>query len=128
MVVTADWVDSHGNVLLTEETTFLFNGTDAERVIDRTSVLTAQGQDVSFTDNKEGMLGIRMARELEHPSDKAEKFTDANGIPTQVPSLNNEGVTGMYRGSNGLTGDDVWGTRGEWVNLSGEINGEKISR
>jgi len=127
LVVTADWVDNKQNILLKEETTFVFQGTEGKRIIDRITKLTAQDEDVSLADNKEGMLGLRMARELEHPSDKAEKFTDANGIPTDVPSLNNEGVTGMYRGSNGLTGDDVWGTRGEWMNLSGEINGEKIS-
>ncbi len=127
LIVTADWIDNQRNVVLEEETTFLFRGSDSERVIDRVTVLTALEQDISFTDNKEGMLGIRVARELEHPSDKAEKFTDANGIPTEASSLNNEGVTGMYRASNGLTGDDVWGTRGEWVTLSGEIKGDKIS-
>ncbi len=73
------------------------------------------------------MLGIRVARELEHPSDKPEIFTDASGIATAVPTLNNDGVTGMYRSSEGIEGDDVWGTRGKWVNLTGEINGEKVS-
>lgn len=125
--VTMDWVDINGQVLLKEETTFIFQGTENERTIDRITKLTAQDKEVSFKDNKEGMLGMRMARELEHPSDKAEKFTDANGNPTDVPSLNNEGVTGMYRGSNDLTGNDVWGTRGEWMNLSGTIKGEHIS-
>jgi len=127
LVVTADWIDSNQNILLKEETTFVFQKGNNKRIIDRTTKLTAQGRNVSLKDNKEGMLGLRVARELEHPSDKAEKFTDANGLPTEVPSLNNEGVTGLYKGSNGMTGDDVWGTRGEWMNLSGEINGEKIS-
>ena len=125
--VTMDWVDAAGNVLLKEETTFVFKGSENKRTIDRITKLTAQDKAVSFKDNKEGMIGIRMARELEHPSDKAEKFTDANGIPTDVPSLNNEGVTGMYHGSNGLKGEEVWGTRGEWMNLSGQIKGENIS-
>lgn len=127
LAVTADWVDSKGNVLLKENTEYSFQGTDNERIIDRTTRLTAQDKEVSLTDNKEGMLGMRMARELEHPSDKAEKFTDAHGVATEVPIINNEGVTGMYKGSNGLSGDEVWGTRGEWLNLSGEINGEKIA-
>ncbi len=96
-------------------------------MIARITTLTAHGQAVSFKDNKEGMLGIRVARELEHQSDKPEIFTDASGIATSVPTLNNEGVTGMYRSSAGIEGDDVWGTRGNWVNLSGEIQGEKVS-
>lgn len=125
--VTADWIDVQDNVLLKEETEYSFQGTDNERTIDRTTRLTAQDKEVSFTDNKEGMLGMRMARELEQPSDKAEKFTDAHGVATEVPTVNNEGVTGLYKGSNGLSGDEVWGTRGEWMSLAGEIEGEKIT-
>jgi hypothetical protein len=125
--VSMDWVDHQGNVLLKENTTFIFSGKGDKRAVDRITTLTAQGKDVSFTDNKEGMLGLRMARELEHPSDKPEKFTDAQGNPTDVPSMNNQGVTGMYRSSEGIEGDDVWGTRGKWMNLSGTIEGENIS-
>ena len=78
-------------------------------------------------DNKEGLLGIRLARELEHPSNKPEQFTDANGIATEVAKLNNEGVTGKYRSSEGIEGDNVWATRGRWVNLNGKIENEPVS-
>lgn len=127
LVVTADWVDHNGKVLLKEKTKFVFHGEGNKRIIDRVTNLTAQDNEVLFKDNKEGMLGLRMARELEHPSTKPEKFTDAQGNPTDVPSLNNDGVTGLYRSSEGLEGDDVWGTRGQWMNLSGTINKENIS-
>nr|WP_317133428.1 PmoA family protein [Algoriphagus lacus] len=125
--VAMDWVGPDGEVLLKEKTTFVFRVATGKRMIDRITTLTAQGKEVSLKDNKEGMLGIRVARELEHPSDKPEIFTDANGIATAVPTLNNEGVTGKYRSSEGLEGDAVWGTRGKWTNLSGEIKGEKVS-
>lgn len=125
--VAADWVAPDGRILLKETTRFIFRSAGEMRVIDRITSLKAYGQAVSFTDNKEGMLGIRVARELEHPSTKPEIFTDASGIATAVPTLNNEGVTGMYRSSEGIEGDDVWGTRGKWVNLTGEIKGEKLS-
>lgn len=124
--VGMDWVTSTGEVLLKEKTTFVFSVEGNKRIIDRITTLTAQSKEVAMTDNKEGMLGIRVARELEHPSDKPEIFTDASGIATAVPSLNNEGVNGLYRSSAGKEGDAVWGTRGNWVNLSGEIKGEKI--
>lgn len=125
--VMMEWVGPDGKVLLEENTTFGFSGTDDKRIIDRTTTLTALDKDVSMKDNKEGMIGIRVARELEHPSDKPEKFTDASGNPTDVPVLNNEGVTGMYTSSEGLKGDDVWGTRAKWMNLSGKIGEEHIS-
>lgn len=125
--VSMEWVDSKGEPLLKENTTFIFSGTEHERVIDRITTLTALENDVSMKDNKEGFIGIRVARELEHPADKPEKFTDASGNPTDVPVLNNEGVTGWYNSSEGAEGHDVWGTRAKWMNLSGEIEGENIA-
>ncbi|MDR7128264.1 hypothetical protein J2X69_000592 [Algoriphagus sp. 4150] len=125
--VSMDWMNSKGEVLLTENTTFIFRGKDDQRSIDRIATLTAPNGEVKLTDNKEGMLGLRTARQLEHPSDKPEIFTDASGKATDVPTMNNEGITGMYLSSKGVEGHDVWGTRGEWVSLTGKINNENIS-
>jgi hypothetical protein len=125
--VTADWQKPDGTNLLREDTRFVFNGTGNMRTVERITTLTALNEDVSFKDNKEGVIGIRLARELEHPSNKPEVFTDASGKGTAVPQLNNEGVTGKYRSSEGKEGDDVWGTRGKWVNLNGLIDGRQVS-
>ncbi|MDQ3292034.1 MAG: PmoA family protein [Bacteroidota bacterium] len=127
LAVTMDWQKPDGTNLLREDTRFVFSGKGNDRYIDRITTLTALTEDVSFKDNKEGVIGLRLARELEHPSDKPEIFTDASGKATPVAKLNNEGVTGKYRSSEGKEGDAVWGTRGRWVNLSGEINQEPIS-
>ena len=125
--VTQEWKNQAGETLLEENTTFTFHAEGSDRSIERVSTLTAVNGPVSFTDNKEGMLAMRMARELEHPSTKPELFTDASGKVTDVPTMNNEGVTGMYTSSNGKKGDDVWGTRGDWVELAGKIGEEPIS-
>ncbi len=125
--VTQEWKNEGGETLLEEKTTFIFNAEDSNRSIERISTLKAINEAVSFTDNKEGMLALRVARELEHPSTKPELFTDASGKVTDVPSMNNEGITGMYTSSNGKKGDDVWGTRGDWVELAGKIGEEPIS-
>ena len=125
--VTADWQKPDGTNLLREETRFIFSGSGNMRTVERITTLTALKEDVSFRDNKEGVIGIRLARELEHPSNKPEVFTDASGKATDVPKLNNEGVTGKYRSSEGKEGDDVWGTRGEWVNLNGVIDAKPVS-
>ncbi len=124
--VTADWVSQDGDTFLKEKTTYVFRATGDERIIDRITTLTAQ-QDVTFEDSKEGMFAIRLARELEHPSNKAEVFTDANGVATKVASLNNEGVTGKYRNKEGVEGDDVWGKKSAWNDLEGKIGNEEIS-
>ena len=44
-----------------------------------------------------------------------------------APVLDNEGVNGAYRSSEGKTGDDVWGTRGRWVTLSGTLDGKPVT-
>lgn len=127
LVTTAKWVDHSGNILLNEQTTFIFSGDANHRVIDRITTLTAQNGKVNFNDNKEGILGIRVARELEIPADKPEVFTDAQGNPTKVAVLNNEGVTGNYLTSEGKTGNDAWGTRGRWCLMYGKKNNEDVS-
>jgi hypothetical protein len=126
LVTNADWVDNDGVVLLNEISTFVFSEKNGVRTIDRTTKLTAQKQ-VTFTENKEGMLGLRMDRAFEEPADKPGRFLDADGNVTEVPVLNNEGVNGVYRNAEGITGGDVWGKRSPWVALRAEKDGEVIT-
>lgn len=125
--VTADWLKPDGTKILKEDSRFVFSGSGNMRTIERITTLTALQEDVFFKDNKEGVIGIRLARELEHPSNKPEVFTDASGKATEVAKLNNAGVSGKYRSSEGIEGDDVWGTRGKWVNLNGVIESKPVS-
>ena len=127
--VDMDWVlaDGKGPVVLKEHTLFVFRGGAGWRSVDRVTRLQALDARVALTDNKEGMLGLRVARQLEFPSKKAEVFTDAAGRPTTVASLNNEGVNGDYLTSEGKTGDAAWGTRGRWCVLSAKIADEPVT-
>jgi hypothetical protein len=124
--IRTEWKAPDGAVLIEEHTNFVFSEKDNHRFIDRTSTLYAK-KDVSLTDNKEGFLGIRVSRALEHPSNKPELFTDANGIPSEVKVLNNEGVTGEYLSSEGIKGEAVWGTRAQWVALNGVQDQEAVA-
>jgi hypothetical protein len=123
--VEMQWLAPDGKPILQEVTTFIFHAGPNLRAIDRITKLTALDNRVVFKDNKEGMLGLRVARQLEQPSNKPEIFTDDEGKATMVPKLDNTGVTGRYRSSEGKSGDDVWGTRGMWTMLTGKI-GEDI--
>lgn len=121
------WNNSKGKTLIEENTTFIFRANENLRFIDRITTLTAVDEIVHFNDSKEGALAIRVARFLEQPSDKPEILTDANGNPTDVPLVDNEGVRGLYFSSEGLEGDDVWGTRAKWVQLAAEKDGVPYS-
>jgi hypothetical protein len=83
--------------------------------------------EVIFKDVKDGMLGLRVARQLEMPSKQADKFVDASGNITPVAKMDNEGVSGLYQNKEGLSGDDVWGKRSQWACLQGKKDGETIT-
>lgn len=127
LVAKASWVDSSGRELLAESSTYHFIADGTTRIIDRITVLTATNGKVDFPDTKEGFLGIRVARQLELPSDEELTLLDAQGVPTKVKALPNDGVTGNYRSSEGVAGVDVWGTRARWMDLYGSIGDEKVS-
>ena len=125
--VTTEWQDNSGKVLLDETTGFVFHNEGDTRYFDRTTTLTAREEEVKFTDNKEGMIAIRVTRAMELPSDQPAVFTDAEGNKTEVKALNNEGVSGNYLSSEGIEGGEVWGTRASWVTLYGEMEGSQTS-
>ncbi len=125
--VTADWMVPGGDVLIREQTSFVFAGRAARRSIDRTTTWTAAEHRVVFGDTKEGAFGIRVARGLEHPQKEAEVFVSARGEKETVPRLDNTGVTGRYLASDGTTGEAVWGTSGPWMALTGVVNGAPVT-
>jgi hypothetical protein len=127
IVTKGVWVDSVGVELLTEKTEYYFIAKGDIRIIDRVTTLSAINKTIAFNDTKEGMFGIRVARELELPSDGRITIVDENGNPKKLEKASTEGITGNYRSSEGGTGLDVWGTRAKWMNLFGNIGEEKIS-
>ena len=127
MQTTESWTDPSGKELLAEKTEYHFIAEGSVRIIDRITTLTAGNDPVSLKDTKEGMFGIRVARQLELPSKGNVTLTDTHGNPTLVKKMSNEGVTGNYKSSQGITGEEVWGTRAKWMDLYGTIRDEKIS-
>jgi len=127
LVIDADWIGPANVTFLHERATFTFRGDATSRTIDRVTTLTAADRPVVFNDNKEGLFGMRVARQLEQPSTTADTFTDASGKATTVKVLDNTGITGSYTSSEGKTGDAVWGTRGKWTMLTGQIGTESVT-
>jgi hypothetical protein len=52
---------------------------------------------------------------------------DSHGVVTTVDKMDNTYIKGNYRSSEGIEGAKVWGTRGRWMKLSSEINGESVT-
>jgi hypothetical protein len=125
--VTADWVIPDGSVLLREQTRFVFAGAPGLRTIDRTTTWTAADKAITFNDTKEGAFGIRVARSLDSPVQQRDAFVGPDGKRGTPKPDDNVGVTGHYLGSDGKTGDDVWGTTGPWMSLSGAVDGKPVT-
>jgi hypothetical protein len=125
--VETDWVTFDQKVLLNEHTHFVFRGGPGFRSVDRIATLRALDEKVDFKDEKDGLLGLRVVRALEIPSDKPEVYSDASGHVTTVAKLDNTGVNGIYLTSEGKKGDAAWGTRGRWCNLSGLVGDEPVT-
>ena len=127
MVTNESWVDSLGKELLSERTEYYFAAKGSTRIIDRITTLTATSNMVTFKDTKEGMFGIRVARQLQLPSKDDIILKDARGDKTTVKAASNSDISGNYRSSDGIIGDSVWSTRAKWMDLHGKIGNEIIS-
>ena len=125
--VEMNWIMPDQKPILREDTDFIFRTAPGVRIVDRITTLTALDKPVIFKDSKDGLIGLRVRRELEQPETDAVTYTDASGRPTTMKAMSTNGVTGLYRSSNGKTGDAVWGTRGRWTMLTGKVNQEDIT-
>ncbi|MFO7671964.1 MAG: PmoA family protein [Bacteroidales bacterium] len=127
LVTSSDWESPDHTKLLEEQTSFNFLVLENMRMIDRTTTLKAVVDEVKFTDNKEGMFAIRVARELELPTEGPTELVDSHGLVTRVEKMDNTYVKGNYRSAEGVEGKEVWSTRCRWMKLSGEIKGEQVA-
>ena len=124
--VVLDWMapdNEQAEKLIEESATYLFSIQAGVWIIDRITSLTAVAERVRFTDNKEGMLAIRVDRAFEHPSQSPVILSDSKGKPSGEATVENVGVTGWYTNSEGDEGLEAWGKNASWVRLTGNKAG-----
>ena len=122
----SDWTDQQRNTLLQESTTLTFSAGKNERIIDRTTTLTAV-VDVALPDAKDGLLGLRLTRELQIPSNAPGQYVDDKGNITKVAAGNTPDINGNYITSAGKLGDSAWGTRATWCMIYGRKQMDTLS-
>ncbi len=122
LVTRSTWITGVGGRIIAETSRYVFARQGSARSIDLIVTLHALDQ-VVFHDDKDGLLGLRVARWLESPEEKGGTFTDSNGVATQVTAAASiPGVappTGEYLTSEGVKGEAAWGTRARWCALTG---------
>jgi Methane oxygenase PmoA len=97
-----EWRGPKNELLIVENRKMVFHSDPKLRVMDFEIMLTA-ADDLTFGDTKEGAFAIRLADALSER--KGGKMVNADG------------AAGMAA---------VWGKRSNWVDYSGEIDGEKL--
>ncbi len=122
----ANWTNQQKEVLLEETTRFEFSGNAHQRIVDRVTTLKAD-EDITFADAKDGLFGLRLAHELQIPTNQDQKFTDNKGVVTIVKGNTDKIAGGTYITSAGKRGNDAWSTRGVWCKAVGKIGADSIS-
>ncbi len=122
----ANWVNQKDELLLQEVTKFEFSQVGHKRIIDRLTTLTAKTE-VKLNDVKDGLLGMRLAHELQIPTTKDEKFTDDKGNMTIVKGGTDNIPNGNYITSEGKVGDAAWSTRAAWCKVYGKMGADSVS-
>lgn len=117
LTTLSTWIDGKDHPILEETTHFVFSGNKDERVVDRIATLKSLDH-VVFEDEKDGMLGMRVASWLESPTAGGGVYTDSHGVETKTASASPD-ATGTYLTSEGVRGDAAWSTRGRWCSLTG---------
>jgi len=129
LVVESLWVTGSNQQIITQTTRYIFSRRAHARIIDLDITLKALDR-VVFNDEKDGLLGLRVARWLESPHEKGGVFMDSSGHPTKVdaaPADAANPATGVYLTSEGIQGDAAWGTRGRWCTLTGSTGNHTVA-
>jgi hypothetical protein len=121
------WLGPAGYRILDERSEYHFTARGPVRIIDRITTLTAGDTAVLFKDTKEGFFAVRVAKQLELPSDEGVTLIDSTGKPLGGKDTLNTSASGNYLSSEGLSGESVWGTRARWMSLTGIIGAEPVS-
>lgn len=126
LVVESVWVTGPGKQILEQTTRYIFARQPHGRAIDEVVTLKALDRAV-FHDDKEGVLGLRVANWLESPDEKGGSYLNASGKPTRVESGTTAGASGVYLTSEGVKGGAAWGTRGRWCSLTGHSGDHTVT-
>ena len=108
---TNNWVAPDGKIVCTDTRTLSFQAVPGGRAIDWEITIHASHGDVTFRDDKHGIMAIRMHPNLRLDNDPKRGVTTANG-----QAVNSEGVGGKA----------VFGKRAKWIDYWGKIDDKTV--
>jgi hypothetical protein len=124
--VAAQWETSDRTAILFQNTRYVFRDSANIRTIDVVITLSALLDKVFFEDSQDGLLALRLAKELEMPDTAAWARTDLNGKINAKPALN-PSATATYLNSEGNKNSEADTKKAKWVKVSGKIKNEAVT-
>jgi len=108
---TNNWVAPDGKIICTDTRTLCFQAVSGGRAIDWEITLHASHGDLTFRDDKHGIMAIRTHPNLRLDNAPERGVTTANG-----QAVNSEGVSGKA----------VFGKRAKWIDYWGKIDDKTV--
>ena len=108
---TNRWVGNDGTIVCTDTRILCFQAVPGGRAIDWQITIHASHGDVTFRDDKHGVMAIRMHPNLRLDNAPTRGVTTANG-----QAVNSEGVSGK----------PVFGKRADWIDYWGKIDDKTV--
>ena len=121
------WVAKDGAVVLRDERTLRFYNRTDGRLMDYNVTLKATEGDVTFGDDKDGMMAIRVAKTMRvlKYATKGEKAKPGDGhivLSTGIRDDGDSAVAAKVAKRQAVT----WGKRAEWCDYWGPVNGKIV--
>ena len=108
---TNNWIAPGGEIVCTDTRTLCFQAVPCGRAIDWEITLHASHGDLTFRDDKHGIMAIRM-----HPNLRLDSAPDGIATAANGQSVNSEGVNGKA----------VFGKRAKWIDYWGKISDQTV--
>jgi hypothetical protein len=121
------WVAKDGTVVLRDERTLRFYNRPDGRVLDYDVTLKASEGEVTFGDDKDGMMAIRVAetmRVLKFTA-KGEKAQAGDGHIVLSTGVRDNGESAVAA-KEGKREAVTWGKRAEWCDYYGPVDGKTV--
>ncbi len=112
-VATNNYEAPDGSIVMTDTRKVEFSGTADARILDMTITFHASNGDVSFNDEKDAGMAIRVASDLQVVH------------RTKIGGKAKEG-TGHLINSEGIRDVKTWGKRARWVHSYGKVDGKEV--
>lgn len=112
-VATNNYEAPDGSIVMTDTRKVEFSGTADARILDMTITFHASNGDVSFNDEKDAGMAIRVASDLQVTH------------RTKIKDKPRKG-TGHLLNSEGIRDVKTWGKKARWVHSYGEVDGKNV--